>query len=199
MSVKTRTAALTVLLALLAAAPAGATKSSFSGSCYFSGPIVPKPGITILPHDGAVFDYHATGTCSGSFDGTSAVSAPLSIDFTNTKTFLDTCEVGPDLELEGNMTMVDTTGRTLVTTFSLDMLRAALIAPFRIASTQGGSGLGVAQFMPDNAAAALTDCSPTAAGISHATLKGNYATSEPLVLTVKADHRAKARKKHKRR
>lgn len=189
---------LAFLALLIAAAPAQATKSAFSGSCTFSGPIVPKPGITILPHAKGGFDLHATGNCSGSFNGTSTLSSPVSLDFTDTPTFLDTCELGPDLELEGNMTMVDTTGRTLTTTFSLDMLRAALLAPFRLASVQGGSALGIAQFVPDSPADAVTLCAPTAAGITHATLKGSFQTADALVLTVKPGQRTKARKQKRR-
>ena len=69
----------------------------FSGSCHFSGPISPVPPITILPRPGAHFSYHGTGTCN--------TGQAITVTFTNVATLFDTCELGPDFNLHGAMTI----------------------------------------------------------------------------------------------
>lgn len=160
----------------LASGGASAAVSSFSGSCTFTGPITPVPGITILPHPGAYFSYAGTGTCNGTLDGSAVTAAPLTVTFTNVKTFFDTCEIGPDFNLRGTATIGDGDARDAFA-ITISLLRLAVGGPF-VLSAGGGSAFGVATFTPPNTATAVTACAST--GVSIATLGGNFSTVSAL-------------------
>ena len=162
-----RWALIVCAVALAGAAPAAAHAASFSGSCKFSGPITPMPPITIVPHPGANFSYHGTGTCSR--------GVPIAVSFTNVATLFDTCELGPDFNLHG----VATIGHARFQ-ITINLARLALVGPFALTTSGGGDALGIAQFQPAGSpVAALQQCA--AAGIASATLSASFQTVSPLM------------------
>lgn len=169
--------------ALLWALPAGAAVTlppSFSGSCAFSGPITPKPPITVVPIPGPHFDYAGTGSCSGTLDGAPVSAAPLTLTFTNVPTLFDTCELGPDFDLQGTMTIGTPPGRDLFA-ITVNLARVALAGPFAVTTEGNGLGVGVGQFSPADASSAPQQCATT--GVAAASLSGSFNTISPLVGT----------------
>jgi hypothetical protein len=181
-----------VVGALLSTALAGATTHSLSGSCKFSGPITPNPPITIVPKPGAHFSYAGKGTCDGSFGGAAVKALPFTMTFTNVATAFDTCELGPDFNLHGTLS-VRSGGQETDFPITIDLARLALIGPFTLTTSGGGNAAGIAQFVPANAAGAIQQCA--GAGVASATLSGSFKTSAALVGTV-APATVKRRRAH---
>lgn len=169
-----------VLVAAPAPASAAAGSQTLSGSCQFSGPIQPNPPITAVPKPGAHFSYRGTGTCSGTLDGTQTNAAPTTVTFTNVATAFDTCELGPDFNLPGTMT-VRSGQVTAEFAITINLARLALAGPFALTTPGGGEGLGTAQFTPPNEAQAIQQCA--GAGIGVATLSASFTTVSPLIGT----------------
>jgi hypothetical protein len=163
--------ALGAVLAAALAAAAPASASSFSGSCSFSGPLTVGRPITIVPVAGAHFSFRGTGSCT-SAGGTQ----PLTLTFTNVSTIFDTCELGPDLPLDGILTIGGARFDVVV-----DLVRVALVGPFTLTTAGGGLAAGVGQFAPADTAAALTQC--VSPGIVDPSLSGSFSTLTPLVGT----------------
>jgi hypothetical protein len=93
---------------------------------------------------------------------------------TNVSTVFDTCELGPDFNLNGTLTIgADTFPVTI------NLARAALAGPFVLTTSGNGLAAGVATFTPPNSTTALQDCAGS--GISSATLVANFTTLSPLV------------------
>ena len=176
----TRIAAAGAVLAgsLAMAGPAVAGTASFNGNCQFSGPISPQPPITLLPVPGSHFSYHASGTCSGNLGGTAISSAPVTVAFVNVSTLFDTCELGPDFNLHGVMTI--TTG-AVTDTFPIviNLARIAIVGPFLLTTGGGGLAVGIAQFAPANLATALQQCAGS--GVADASLTASFSTLIALV------------------
>jgi hypothetical protein len=164
--------------AATAPAVAGGETSSFSGSCAFSGPITPMPPITVVPHAGARFSYAGVGSCQGTLNGVAVAAAPMTVTFTNVATFFDTCEVGPDFNLQGTATIGTGASRDLFA-ITINLARLALAGPFAVTTPGGGLGLGVATFQPPDPTAAVQACAGS--GVATATLAGNFTTVTPLV------------------
>lgn len=170
--------------AILSAAPANAATAptrTLAGSCSFSGPITPKPPITIVPKPGAHFDYAGTGSCDGTFAGAAVQKLLVTVTFTNVATAFDTCELGPDFNLRGVLAVVQGTV-TANFPITINLARLALFGPLSLTTPGGGNAFGTATFTPANAAQALVQCGST--GISTATLSGRFTTTSPLVGTV---------------
>jgi hypothetical protein len=159
-------------------AAADATPGTFSGSCQFSGPIVPSPPITVVPKSGSRFSYAGTGTCTGTLDGTAVTAAPDTVTFTNDSTLFDTCEFGPDVGLAGQLVIGAAADRAQFAV-TINLARLALAGPFELATTGGGAGIGTATFTPPSSTGAVTQCAAT--GIGTATLGGNFTTTAQLV------------------
>jgi hypothetical protein len=163
-------------------APVRVTAARFSGSCHFSGPISPSPPITLVPVAGPHFSDTGTGACTGSLDGGRRRTSALSVSFRHVATLFDTCELGPDVDLPGTMTL--RLGRTRASfAITVDLVRLALAGPFLLTTPGGGRGAGVAQFIPANAATAVQLCATT--GIKTATLSASFSTLSPLVGTAR--------------
>ena len=185
---------LTTALAFAVMCPAASAQTAtLSGSCSFSGPISPKPPITVVPKPGAHFSYAGKGACSGSFDGQAVNGAPITLTFTNVQTAFDTCELGPDFNLHGTLA-VASGGITADFPVTINLLRLALFGPFTVTTPDGGRAAGTAQFSPANAAGAIVLCGST--GVATATLSGTFKTSAPLVGAVVAPSRRHHRPKH---
>ena len=188
------------LAAPAAPAPAATQARTLSGSCSFSGPITPKPPITVVPKPGAHFSYAGTGTCAGTFDGTAASKLPITLTFTNVETAFDTCELGPDFDLHGILAVEDGTTTTDFP-ITINLARLALFGPFTLTTPGGGDALGTAEFEPSNAVQALQQCATT--GVATATLAGRFTTSAPLIGAVVSPppkaHARKHAKKHPRK
>jgi hypothetical protein len=173
-----------------------ATAPTLSGSCQISGPIHPQPPITVIPVPGSHFSFLGTGTCSGMLDGAAITNAPATITFDNVSTLFDTCELGPDVNLPGVLTV-----GTDKFPFTLYLARAALAGPFLLTTSGNGLAVGVATFTPPNATTAIQDCA--GAGIATATLAANFNTVTTLVGTVPqtpggSRHHKRHHKKHRR-
>jgi len=171
-------------LALTIAAPAAAkpTPRTFSGQCDLAGPITPKPGITVIPVPGARFSFHGTGRCQPQ----SGPSRPATLDFVNVTTLFDTCELGPDFDLHGLLTISrERKGRgPFLSRFpiTVDLARLALAGPFELRAARGGLAVGVAQFAPAGAPQqALAQCGGADGGLTAATLTATFRTLSPLV------------------
>jgi hypothetical protein len=176
-------ALLAALLTLsgLVVLPAGAepaAASSFSGSCKFSGPISPKPPITVVPKPGAHFSYSGTGTCSGTLDGAAVSSTPDAVTFTNVSTVFDTCEFGPDFDLAGRM-LIGAGSHRAAFNITINLARLALVGPFVLSTTGKGQALGIATFTPPSTATGVQECGTT--GIKLATLGASFNTTSPLI------------------
>ena len=173
MKLRTTLAALG-LLVLLVPAPADARTRTFSGSCSFSGPIQPTPPIGLVPMPGSHFSYAGSGTCDGALDGRAVAAAPLTVAFTDVATLFDTCELGPDVELHGLMSL-----RRDRFDITIDLARLAVTGPFALRTPHGGLAAGTATFAPADASAAPMQCATT--GIGQATLSASFQTLAPLV------------------
>jgi hypothetical protein len=166
--------------------PAGATaagraarwqRSSFSGACSFSGSIRPDPAITLLPHQGARFSYSGSGACAGVLDGKSVSGVPDRVTFAEVPTTFDTCEVGPDFDLPGTLTL--TIGRTTSTfAITIYLARVGGAGPFALTTPRRGRAIGTATFEPADPVTAAAACG--GAGVSTATLAASFRTAEPL-------------------
>ena len=168
-------------LMLVAAGYASASvvlPSSFSGACKFSGPIEPQPPITVVPVPGPHFSYNGTGTCSGTLDGKPVSAAPLTLTFVNVSTLFDTCELGPDFDLHGDLTIGPAAQRDLFK-ITVNLARLALAGPFAVTTTGSGLGAGAAQFNPADASTAPQQCATT--GIGAATLAASFNTLSALI------------------
>jgi hypothetical protein len=161
-----------------AAAAAAPTPSAFAGSCQFTGPITPKPAITVVPLPGPHFSYSGAGTCDGTLDATPVSGAPLTVSFTDVATLFDTCELGPDFDLQGLMTIAPA-GRRSLFEITVNLARLALAGPFAVTTGGGGLGAGIAQFNPADAASAPQQCATT--GVSAASLTASFNTLEALI------------------
>jgi hypothetical protein len=176
-----RVALATAAIALVFAAPATAEvvmPSSFTGSCQVSGPIAPMPPITVVPVPGPHFSYSGTGTCTGTLDGDPATAAPLSLTFANVSTLFDTCELGPDFNLPGALT-IGPSGKRARFAITVNLARLAVAGPFLLTTEGRGLAYGVAQFSPSNNSTAAQQCATT--GIAAATLSASFTTASPLV------------------
>jgi hypothetical protein len=160
-----------------AASGASATTVAFTGSCQFAGPIAPSPPITVDPKPGAHFSYRGTGTCNGTLGGATVSAAPITVTFTNVSTAFDTCEFGPDLNLQGQATIGSGAGEALFM-ITINLARFALAGPFGLTTPGGGQAAGVAQFAPPDAASAPAQCASS--GIGTATLSGSFETVAAL-------------------
>jgi hypothetical protein len=165
------------------AAAAVTAPSTFAGSCQFSGPITPKPGITVVPLPGPHFSYSGAGTCDGTLDAAPVTAAPLTVTFNDVATLFDTCELGPDFDLHGLMTIAPP-GRRVLFEITVNLARLALAGPFALTTGGGGLGAGIAQFNPADAASAPQQCATT--GVSAASLTASFNTLAPLVGTREA-------------
>lgn len=157
---------------------ASAAPVSFSGSCSFAGPISPMPPITVVPNPGAHFSYAGSGGCRGTLGGHAVDSAPIAVTFTNVSTLFDTCELGPDFGLHG-VAMIGAGASRARFAITINLARVALVGPFIVSTSGGGDGIGVAQFQPADAAAAVQQCG--AGGVAKASLSGNFQTLSALV------------------
>jgi hypothetical protein len=164
-------------VAACAASGASASTIGFTGSCQFAGPIAPSPPITVDPKPGAHFSYRGTGTCRGTLGGASVSAAPITVTFTNVSTAFDTCEFGPDVNLQGQATIGSGATEALFT-ITINLARFALAGPFELTTPGGGRAAGVAQFAPPNAAGAPSQCASS--GIGTATLSGSFDTLAAL-------------------
>lgn len=170
-------AALSLGLPSASLAAAG-TPATFAGSCQFAGPISPGRPITVLPVPGAHFSYRGLGTCSGTLDQTAVAAAPITVTFTNASTLFDTCELGPDFGLHGVGTI--SSGRALDRfDITVDLARLAVVGPFVLRTAQAGLAAGIAQFVPADLQASLSQCAGP--GLDSASLSANFATLSPLV------------------
>lgn len=176
------TAALvTAALATVAATPAAAEVAMptyFSGSCQFNGPIKPQPPITVVPVPGPHFSYNGTGTCTGTLDGKQVSATPLTLTFTNVATLFDTCELGPDFDLHGDLTIGPARQRDLFKV-TVDLARLAVAGPFAVTTTGNGLAVGVAQFNPADASTAPQQCATT--GVGDASLAASFNTLSALI------------------
>jgi hypothetical protein len=171
-------------IAILGAASASAATTqarTLAGSCSFSGPITPKPPITIVPKPGEHFDYAGTGSCDGTFAGGSVQKLPITVTVTNVETAFDTCELGPDFNLHGILA-VEQGAVTTDFPITINLARLALFGPLTLTTPGGGSAFGTAQFEPANAVQAIQQCVST--GVATATLAGSFQTTAPLVGSV---------------
>jgi len=157
---KTLVAAVVAAAALVGPAAAHAAPG-FSGSCHFSGPITPMPPITLLPRFGAHFSYRGTGSCS--------TGQPITVRFNNVATLFDTCELGPDFNLHGAMTIGTRSFRITV-----NLARLAVAGPFLLNAAGGGQALGLARFTTSSP----QQCVST--GVASASLSAVFHTLSPL-------------------
>ena len=168
-----------LLLASLLALPAhaSAAPATFEGRCQVSGPIAPERPITLIPVIPARFSYAGAGTCTGKLNGAQVNAAPFRLRFRNVTTLFDTCELGPDINLPGTALIG---GENTVGEFNVvvHLVRVALIGPFLVTTKDGGLGLGLAQFVPENAAAAIAQC--LGPGLTRASLNASFNTLTPL-------------------
>ena len=176
------TAALaTATPATASVAPATATvtqsPATLSGSCSFSGPITPKPPITAVPKPGPHFDYAGKGTCDGTFDGVTVAKAPITVIFKNAGTLFDTCELGPDVDLNGTLTIISGK-RKANFAITIDMARAAVAGPFALTTQPSGRAAGTATFTPPSTTGSLSQCAGS--GVGTATLAGSFHTLQDL-------------------
>jgi hypothetical protein len=168
-------AALAALALALALTPsASAAPSRLDGSCSFAGPIKPTPPITLIPRSGAHFSFNGSGHCDGHLDGVALSAAPVAVTFTNVETVFDTCELGPDVNLHGTLTVAASHFEVTV-----DLARLVLAGPLRLTTTGGGLALGSAQFQPGDSSTAPQQC--VGAGVDNATLAASFTTLAPLV------------------
>jgi hypothetical protein len=187
MAVGRRVAVVASIAAAIAAAPAAkaATRPppasivhSFSGSCEISGPISPNPGITVVPRPGSRFSFHGSGSCVGLLDKrTRERTLSARIDFVDVTTLFDTCELGPDFDLHGVLTIAPPHGRPARIRITLNLARLAVVGPFQIRGAGGGVARGIAQFSPDDAQAAITQCAGADGGITMAKLSASLPSS----------------------
>jgi hypothetical protein len=161
-------------LALMLAASASASTSYLDGSCSFAGPIKPTPPITVIPHSGARFSFSGSGRCDGHLDGAAISGAPIAVTFNDVQTVFDTCELGPDVNLHGTLTVATSRFEVIV-----DLARLALAGPLRLTTTGGGLALGSAQFQPGDFSTAPQECG--GAGLDNASLMASFTTAAPLV------------------
>jgi hypothetical protein len=167
----------TALLVPAAAAAAHPQAGTFAGNCSLSGPIQPVPAITLLPQAGSHFSFRGTGTCDGTIDGAAVAAAPVTLTFDDVATIFDTCELGPDFELAGPMT-IGSGRRSARFDVTLDLARVAIAGPFTLRSAGGGLAAGTAQFAPADPAAAPQQCAT--GGVADASLSASFRTLAPL-------------------
>jgi hypothetical protein len=136
------------------------------------------PPITVVPKPGAHFSYAGSGGCRGTLGGHAVDSAPIAVTFTNVSTLFDTCELGPDFGLRGVAVIGSGQGRGRFG-ITVNLARLAVAGPFLLTTADGGKALGVAQFQPQNQAAAPEQC--LSGGIATATLQASFHTLSPLV------------------
>jgi hypothetical protein len=177
-------------------APAASPTRKLAGTCQFTGPIRPNPPITVVPKPGPHFSYRGTGTCTGTLDGAAIQKAPITVTFTNVGTAFDTCELGPDFNLTGAMSL-RAGRRTIDFTITIDLARLALAGPFELTTAQAGQAFGTATFQPPNPATAVTQCGGS--GVPEATLAANFRTTSPLVGRVRATRSKRRHHAPKRR
>src|SRR3954454_8679959 len=160
---------------------------TFSGSCDIAGPISPMPGITVVPKQGARFSFHGSGKCVGLLDARRRErTMDAAIDFIDVTTLFDTCELGPDFNLHGVLTISPPRGPAAQIPIVLNLARLAVIGPFVVKGESGGQGSGTARFAPDDMQAAVTQCGGADGGVTAATLSASFTTSSALTGNVPA-------------
>jgi hypothetical protein len=165
-----------LLLQTAGAADASPRPASFAGSCQFSGPIAPERPISLIPVPNARFSYRGSGSCDGQLDAAPVHAAHLTVAFDHVTTAFDTCELGPDFDLHGSLTI----SAQRVDTFAIvvNLARLALIGPFSLTTAGGGQALGIAEFTPADPSTAVQQCASS--GLNDASLAASFNTSAPL-------------------
>jgi hypothetical protein len=110
-------------------------------------------------------------------------TAPITVAFRDVATLFDTCELGPDFNLHGSLT-INLRRQAHRFAITVNLARLALVGPFLLTTAGGGRALGVAQFQPSDAAAAPQQCA--SGGISSASLVASFNTVAALVGTREA-------------
>jgi len=102
----------------------------------------------------------------------------MTVTFDNVSTLFDTCQLGPDFNLDGDVRIASGHPQTNTFDVTVNLARLALAGPFLLTTPGGGLALGVAQFTPGDPAAAVQQCLST--GVDAASLSGTFSTLLPL-------------------
>lgn len=127
----------------------------------------------MAPVPGAHFSFRGGGQCDGALDGGAVTAIAARLEFVDAQTLFDTCELGPDFNLRGTLSIGSSRFELTV-----DLVRLALTGPFRLTTSGGGLVLGTAQFLPAQSSTAVQQC--LGSGLLDASLAATFSTVTAL-------------------